>query len=327
MRIFVTGATGFIGSATVRELLGAGHQVQGLVRSEANAAALAALGATVVRGSLEDLDGLRRGAESADGVIHTAFVHDFANFAEACAVDQRAIAAIGEVLAGSNRPFVVTSGTPVVTGRAATESDVGERTNPISAMRAPAEDLTLALAERGVRSALVRLPRAVHGAGEQGWRGGLVLPLVAVARAKGVAAYIGDGAQRWPAVHRLDAARLYRLAIEKAPAGSRLHATADEGVAMRDLAAAIPDAGSACRSRRCRRTRRSRTSASSGRSPASISPLRACARASCSASTRASPASSPTWTRTTSERAGDHPTGSCRTASIRWPSRSRTNAA
>jgi nucleoside-diphosphate-sugar epimerase len=239
MRIFVTGATGFIGSATIRELLSAGHQVLGLVRSDTSADALAAMGATAVRGSLEDLDSLRRGAEAADGVIHAGFIHDFADFARSCAVDQRAITTIGEVLAGSNRPFVVTSGTPVVTGRAATEGDVGERTNPVAALRAPAEDLTLALADRGVRAALVRLPRAVHGAGEHGWRGGLVLPIVEVARAKGVAAYVGDGAQRWPAVHRLDAARLYRLAIEKAPAGARLHATADEGVTMRDLAALI----------------------------------------------------------------------------------------
>ena len=239
MRIFITGATGFIGTAAIRELLSAGHQVLGLARSDTGADALAALGATVVRGSLEDLDSLRRGAEAADGVIHAAFIHDFANFAHACAVDQRAITTLGQVLAGSNRPFVVTSGTPVVTGRAATEEDVGERTTPVSTLRAPAEDLTLALAERGVRSSLVRLPRSVHGAGEQGWRGGLVMPLVATAREKGVAAYLGDGAQRWPAVHRLDAARLYRLAIEKAPAGSRLHATAEEGVTMRDLAALI----------------------------------------------------------------------------------------
>ncbi|HEY3805067.1 MAG TPA: SDR family oxidoreductase [Kofleriaceae bacterium] len=239
MRIFITGATGFIGSATVRELLSAGHQVLGLVRSDANAAELAKTGATVARGSLEDLDSLRRGAEAADGVIHTAFVHDFSRFMESCAIDQRAIAAIGDVLAGSKRPFVVTSGTPMVTGRASTEADAGERTNPIAAARGPAEDITLALAERGVRSSLVRLPRCVHGASETGWRGGLMIGLTAVARTKGVSAYVGDGAQRWPAVHRLDAARLYRLAIETAPAGSRLHAVAEEGIALRDIAAAL----------------------------------------------------------------------------------------
>ncbi len=239
MRIFVTGATGFIGSATVRELSNAGHQVFGLVRSDANADALAAMGATVVRGALEDLDALRRGAAAADGVIHTAFIHDFANFAHSCAVDQRAIATIGDVLAGSNRPFVITSGTPAVAGGSATEHDASPRTNPVAALRAPAEDVTLALAARGVRASIVRLPRSVHGSGERGWRGGFTSVLVDVARAKGVSAYIGDGAQRWPAVHRLDAARLYRLAVEQAPAGSRLHAIGDEGIAMRDLASAI----------------------------------------------------------------------------------------
>jgi nucleoside-diphosphate-sugar epimerase len=239
MRIFVTGATGFVGSAIVRELLSAGHQVLGLVRSEANAAALAELGATAVRGSLGDLDVLRRAAESAGGVIHTAFGHDFSKFAESCAVDQRAISTIGEVLAGSNRPFAVTSGTPIVTGRATTEDDVGERTNPVSALRAPAEDLTLALAERGVRSSLVRLPRCVHGASERGWRGGFASVLLEIARKVGVSAYVGDGAPRWPAVHRLDAARLFRLAVENAPAGTRLHAVGEEGIALLDLATAI----------------------------------------------------------------------------------------
>jgi nucleoside-diphosphate-sugar epimerase len=239
MRIFVTGASGFVGSATVRELLGAGHQVTGLVRSDAQADALAALGGTALRGSLEDLDTLRRGAEACDGVIHTAFIHDFSDFARSCAVDQRAIATIGDVLAGSNRPFAVTSGTPHVTGRACTEDDVGERENPIARLRAPAEDLTLALAERGVRSSLVRLPRSVHGVGDGGWKGGFSEILVGMARANGVSAYIGDGSQRWPAVHRLDAARLYRLAVERAPAGCRLHAVNDEGVPMRALAAAI----------------------------------------------------------------------------------------
>ena len=238
MRIFVTGATGFIGSATVRDLLAAGHQVLGLVRGDANAAALEALGATPVRGSLEDLDSLRRGAGAADGVIHTAFVHDVTKFAESCAIDQRAISAIGEVLAGSNRPLAIASGTPSVPGRVATEADTA-RTSPIAALRMPAEDLALALAERGVRASIVRLPRSVHGASDRGWRGGLMQRLVELARDKRVAAYIGDGAQRWPAVHRLDAARLFRLAVERAPAGSRLHAVADEGIALRDHAAAI----------------------------------------------------------------------------------------
>jgi nucleoside-diphosphate-sugar epimerase len=240
MRIFVTGATGFIGSVIVRELLSAGHQVLGLVRSDGNAAALAATGASVARGSLEDLDSLRRGAEATDAVIHTAFVHNnFADFAGSCAVDQRAISTIGDALAGSNRPFAIAHGTPMVRGAVATENDVGDRSNPVAALRAPAEDITLALAERGVRTSVVRLPRCVHGASEQGWRGGIASHLINIAREKRVAAYIGDGAQRWPAVHRLDAARLFRLAIEKAPAGTRLHAVGDEGVTMRDLAAAI----------------------------------------------------------------------------------------
>lgn len=236
MKVFVTGATGFIGSATVRELLMAGHQVLGLVRSDANAAALAATGATVVRGSLEDLDSLRRGAEAADAVIHTAFIHAGGDFAHSCAVDQRAISTLGEVLAGTNRPFAVSSGTPAVIGGVATEDDVGDRKNPVAKLRGPAEDLTLALAQRGVRSSLVRLPRSVHGTSENGWRGGITQRLVELAKEKSVAAYIGDGAQRWPAVHRLDAARLFRLAIEKAPAGTRLHAVNDEGIPMRELA-------------------------------------------------------------------------------------------
>ncbi|APR76843.1 Putative dyhydroflavanol-4-reductase [Minicystis rosea] len=239
MRIFVTGATGFIGSAVVHELLSAGHHVLGLARSDANAASLVAMGASVVRGSLEDLDALRRGAEAADGVVHTAFIHDFSDFAHSCAVDQRAITTIGEVLAGTNRPFAVTTGTWIAEGRAATEADDAVRTNSVSALRAPAEDLTNELAGRGVRAFVVRLPRSVHGVTASGWNGGFAGVLLQLARGSGVSAYISDGAQRWPAVHRLDAARLYRLGIEKAPAGSRLHAVGDEGVAMRDLAAAI----------------------------------------------------------------------------------------
>ena len=241
MRIFVTGASGFIGSATVRELIEHGHEVTGLVRTEAQAEALARTGATALRGSLEDLDALRRGAEASEGVVHTAFarVRDFTAFASACAVDQKAIATMGDVLAGSQRPFAVTTGTPFVPGRASTEDDVGDRSSPVSALRAPAEDMMLALAERGVRSSIVRLPRSVHGASESGWRAGFSESVIQFDRAKGVSAYIGDGAQRWPAVHRLDAARLYRLAIEKAPTGSRLHAVGDEGIPMRTLAEAI----------------------------------------------------------------------------------------
>jgi len=235
-RFFVTGATGFIGSAIVRELIGAGHQVLGLVRSDPNAAALAAIGATPIRGSLQDLDVLRRGAASSDGVIHTAFQHDFAKFAESCAIDQHAIAAIGDVLSGSDRALVVTSGTPIDAGRVVTESDRGDRSNPVSVLRAPAEDIALALADRGVRVSVVRLPRCVHGTSDQGWKAGLLIPLTAIARQTHVVAYPGDGTQRWPAVHRLDAARLYCLAAERAPAGTRLHAVDEQGIPLRDIA-------------------------------------------------------------------------------------------
>jgi nucleoside-diphosphate-sugar epimerase len=239
MRIFLTGATGFIGSAIVPELLGAGHQVSGLVRSDANAAALEKQGGTPVRGSIEDLDVLARAAESADGVIHTAFVHDFANFAKSCATDQAAIKTIGDVLVGSNRPLAITTGTPIAPGRASTERDEVSRDNPISALRAPAEDLAMELAGRGVRSMIMRMPRAVHGTSDQGWKGGLISPLMELVRAKKLAVYVGDGQTRWPAAHRLDTARLYRLAIEKGQAGSRWHSIGDEGVTMRAIAEAI----------------------------------------------------------------------------------------
>jgi nucleoside-diphosphate-sugar epimerase len=235
-RFFVTGATGFIGSAIVRELVAAGHQVLGLVRSDANAAALEAAGATPVRGSLQDLDALRRGAEGSDGVIHTAFQHDFSKFAESCAIDQGAITAVGEVLAGSNRAFVVTTGTPIDAGRIVTETDRGDRKNPVSLLRGPAEDLALALADRGVRASVVCLPRCVHGTSDQGWKAGLLIPLTTIAKQTGVVAYTGDGSQRWPAVHRLDAARLYCLAAERGVAGSRFHAVGEQGIPLRDIA-------------------------------------------------------------------------------------------
>ena len=234
MRVFVTGATGFVGFGVAKELIHAGHKVLGLARSEAGARSLSEAGAEVQRGALEDLESLRRGAADADAVIHTAFIHDFMNYGAAAEADRRAIEALGEVLLGSQRPLVITAGVArLAPGRTATEDE----TLDLGAAPVPrkSEPAAMALAARGVRAIVMRLPPSVHGQGDHGF----VPRLVQIAREQGVSAYIGDGTNRWPAVHRSDAARLYRLALDKAPAGARLNAIADEGVPIRDLAAVI----------------------------------------------------------------------------------------
>jgi nucleoside-diphosphate-sugar epimerase len=239
MRVFVTGASGHIGSAVVPELLSAGHQVVGLARSDASASALEAAGAEVRRGDLNDLDGLQEGAAAADGVIHLAYDHDWmrtGDFQGAVAGDLRAVKALGAGLEGSGKPFVGTCGTGMlamagISDRPGTERDVLD-----GGPRIDAENHVIGLAEHGVRSSVVRLPPLVHSTLD---RHGFAPTLIAIARDRGVSGYVGDGSNRWPAVHTLDAAHLYRLALESAPAGTRLHAVADDGVPFRDIAEVI----------------------------------------------------------------------------------------
>ena len=235
MRVFVTGATGGIGSVLVPELMNAGHEVLGLARSDLTAQALVANGVSVLRGDLDDPESLRAGAVQSDGVIHLAFGADFNNFEKSVARETRAVEIFGAALEGSSKPLVIASGTPAVPGRTSTEQDPFPADGPVGGRGRNAQTV-LDLADRGVRSAVVRLPRSVHAAGR---RCGFASVLVDAARRSGISGYIGDGTQRWPAVHRLDAARLFRLVLEGAAPGTVAHAVADEGDTMRSIAEII----------------------------------------------------------------------------------------
>jgi len=235
MKVFVTGATGWVGSAIIQDLTAAGHEVLGFARSDEGAAQLRDKGIAVHRGELSDLDALKAGAQACDGVIHTAFIHDFKDFNAAGETDRRAIEAMGEALAETGKPLITTSGSALLPhGRLGTENDAPDASGAAQ-HRTASELLTLALAERGVRSSLVRLPPSVHGDGDYGF----APRLVDIARAKGISAYIGEGQNRWPAVHRFDAARLYRLVLEQGTAGTRYHAVAEQGIATRAIAEVI----------------------------------------------------------------------------------------
>ena len=234
--MFVTGATGYIGSAIVQDLLASGHTVLGLARSDASADALRRIGVGVHRGSVTDAESLAAGARAADGVVHTAFIHDFSAYVENTQIDERAVRAMAQAMEGTGKPFVATSGTTVLTpGRLGTEDQAPDPDSPGSP-RARSE-AALPFSQRGVRTSVVRLPPTVHGPGDTAF----IPAVIGVARQSGVSAYVGDGENRWPAVHRLDAARLFRLALESAEPGARLHGVAEEGIRLRDVAQAIGD--------------------------------------------------------------------------------------